>query len=112
MEATVKVTKEMKGNVCTLRVFGILDFSTMEPFVKEVQSIEYEVSKVIVDFEKLEFIDSTGIGAIINLVHAANSKKFTVEFIKMGEEIMELFDTIGVFTIMESLLEKDRDSFV
>ncbi|MDC3414980.1 STAS domain-containing protein [Aquibacillus sp. 3ASR75-11] len=102
MESSIRVVKEENG-ICTFRVSGVLDYSTMNPFIEEIQSIEIGTKKVIVHFDELEFIDSTGIGAIINLVHDANAKNFKVEFQGINEEIEELFDTIGVFQIMEQL---------
>ncbi|WP_102345145.1 STAS domain-containing protein [Bacillus sp. Marseille-P3661] len=99
----VKITKELDKGVCTLFISGVLDYSTMETFISEVQSIEDGIKKVIVNFSKLEFIDSTGIGAIINLVHEANAKQFGVELDGITPEIEMLFETIGVFQIMESI---------
>lgn len=103
MEENIRVTKEIANNICTFRVSGVLDYATMNPFIEEIQSIELGTKKVIVDFTELEFIDSTGIGAIINLVHEAMDKKFKVELDGINEEVKELFDTIGVFQIMETL---------
>ncbi|MGP4041832.1 STAS domain-containing protein [Gracilibacillus sp. D59] len=105
MYDTLEVSKKTEGNVCTLYVTGVLDYSTMDPFIKKIKEIETGSKKVIVNFEKLEFIDSTGIGAIINLVHEANDKKFKVSLDGMNDEISDLFDTLGVYQIMESLLE-------
>ncbi|MBM7573322.1 anti-anti-sigma factor [Aquibacillus albus] len=102
----MEVKKERSNNICTLYVDGVLDYSTMEPFVEKVRSIEEGIEKVIVDFTDLEFIDSTGIGAIINLVHEANTKQFEVELCGIIDEIKDLFETIGVFQIMEALQEE------
>ncbi|MRG85038.1 STAS domain-containing protein [Salinibacillus xinjiangensis] len=103
MKDTVEVKKEIDDNQCILHVSGVLDYSTMEPFIEEIQSIEEGIAKVVVHFGGLEFIDSTGIGSIINLVHEANTKKFEVELDGINEEIQELFETIGVFEIMDSI---------
>ncbi len=103
MEANLIVKKEINERICTLRVSGVLDYSTMNPFIEEIQSIESGTKKVVVDFEQLEFIDSTGIGAIINLVHEATDKEFEVELVSINEEVKELFETIGVFEIMKTL---------
>ncbi|WP_018933371.1 STAS domain-containing protein [Gracilibacillus lacisalsi] len=105
MYDTLEVYKKSEGNVCTLYVSGVLDYSTMDPFIKKIQEIEVSSKLVIVNFERLEFIDSTGIGAIINLVHEAKNKNFKVKLDGMNNEIEELFETLGVFQVMKSLLE-------
>lgn len=97
------VRKSVNGNECTLKVSGFLDYSSMDPFIKGIRSIEEGIEKVIVNFGELEFIDSTGIGAIINLAHEANDRHFEVELVGMNPEVRDLFETIGVFDIMSSL---------
>jgi anti-anti-sigma factor len=99
----VKVQKVEEESVCTLYVTGVLDYSTMGTFTEEVQSIKSGTNKVIINFEGLEFIDSTGIGGIINLVHEANEKHFKVELEEISEENEVLFNMIGVFDIIDAL---------
>lgn len=108
MDETIEVKKVAQDTNCTLYVSGVLDYATMDPFVEEIRSVESDIKKVIIDFTDLEFIDSTGIGAIINLVHEANSKLFGVEISGLSEENKELFETIGVFQIMKSLREAGK----
>ena len=103
----VQVVKVEKDSVSTLHVSGVLYYLTMNVFIEEVQSIKIGTKKVIIDFEKLEFIDSTGIGAIINLVHEASGKNFKIELVHVNEENRVLFDMIGVFEIIESLQMED-----
>ncbi len=103
MEDMIKLSKTVEGSICTIAVNGVLDYATMDPFIEEIRAIEVGTTKVIIDFTELEFIDSTGIGAIINLVHEANAKEFAVELVGINTEIEELFETIGVYQIMQSL---------
>lgn len=103
MEDIIKINKVVEGSICTITVNGVLDYATMEPFNDEIRGIEEGTEKVIIDFTELEFIDSTGIGAIINLVHEANAKQFEVELTGISNEIEGLFETIGVYQIMHSL---------
>lgn len=99
----VNVLKVEQDSVCTLHVSGLLDYSTMGSFIEEVHSIKIGTKRVVINFEGLEFIDSTGIGAIINLAHEANEKQFKVELSGISEENEALFNMIGVFEIMEAL---------
>jgi anti-anti-sigma factor len=103
LEGYVKVSKDIQDNICTLRVRGVLDYSTMNPFLRETESIEKETAKVIIDFTGLDFIDSTGIGSIINLVHESADKNMEIQLTGMKEEVKHLFDTVGLFSIMEML---------
>lgn len=107
MDAMLKVKKMTGGNVCNLQVSGVLDYATMDPFVSEIRSVEPDVKQVVIDFSGLEFIDSTGIGAIINLVHEAKAKNFTVKLEGISQETGELFETIGVFEIIKTLQQEE-----
>ncbi|MFB5087023.1 STAS domain-containing protein [Psychrobacillus sp. PGGUH221] len=99
----INVLKEEQDNVCTLHVSGLLDYSTMDSFIEKVHSIKDGTNRVIINFESLEFIDSTGIGAIINLAHKASEMQFKVELVGISEENEDLFNMIGVFEIIEAL---------
>ncbi|WP_284036401.1 STAS domain-containing protein [Neobacillus sp. 114] len=90
-----------------IKLRGLLDFSTVDAF-NFVEKIPEHIASIDVDFSELEFIDSTGIGAIISILHKANSLGAEVDFIGMSEETKELFETIGVFDIKESLLGEGR----
>ncbi|WP_067724666.1 STAS domain-containing protein [Oceanobacillus damuensis] len=103
MEDMINIETKKEGNTCTIFVSGVVDYSTMDPFIKEIRAVERGTAEVIVNFKGLEFIDSTGIGAIINLAHEANDKQFAVKLEGMSEETNELFDMIGVFQIMQTL---------
>lgn len=92
---------------CTLKFSGILDYSTMDTFIEKVRSIKTDTKNVVIDFTELEFIDSTGIGAIINLVHEANEKDFLVELVGISPENEALFNMIGVFDIIETLQNRE-----
>ncbi|ENH97535.1 hypothetical protein J416_05973 [Gracilibacillus halophilus YIM-C55.5] len=103
MYDTLTVEKKHDGDQCTIYVSGVLDYSTMDPFNEEIEALHHGVNNVTINFESLEFIDSTGIGAIINLVHEANDKQFKVELEGINDDMQDLFETIGVFQILDSL---------
>ena len=92
--------------VDTKQVFkldGVLDYSTVDTFDFFGKTKEF-VTELEVDFSELEFIDSTGIGAILSILHSASSLNAKVNFVGMTDETKELFETIGVFEIKKSLL--------
>lgn len=58
---------------------------------------------MIISFLELEFIDSTGIGAILEVIHLANKNGIIVQLEDLSDDAREIFDIIGVFQIQESL---------
>ncbi|WP_010649923.1 STAS domain-containing protein [Oceanobacillus massiliensis] len=108
MEEMIDVAITIKDKTCRIFVSGILDYATMEAFNEKIRLIDEGTDKVIINFEGLEFIDSTGIGSIINLVHEANDKQFQVELEGINDEVSVLFETIGVFQILETLQKEGK----
>ncbi|BDH60737.1 hypothetical protein MTP04_08670 [Lysinibacillus sp. PLM2] len=102
----LSVENFVEGTKLILKLKGVLDYSTVDTFnFKEFTSDSIE--EIEVDFSNLEFIDSTGIGAIISILHTAVSLSAKVNFKGMSEDTKELFETIGIFDIKKSLLGDD-----
>lgn len=99
----IEIVKVEEQSTCTLHVSGILDYSTINRFIDEVQTIKDGTKKVIVNFSALEFIDSTGIGSIVNLVHEANDRNFLVELDGLSKGKREMFNMIGVYEILDAI---------
>lgn len=102
MELTV--TKEVQGETTILKLKGILDISTqkvIEPFITEIDSIK----TLIFDFSELEFIDSTGIGSIIDSIYVAQEKNFMIELTGVDEAINDVFETVGLYHILATIQE-------
>ena len=100
------VESNIDGTVQNIGMKGVLDFSTVDSFNFVNETPDF-VTEFIVEFSELEFIDSTGISAILSILHKASSLGATVTFNGMSEETKDLFETIGVFEIKKSLLKEE-----
>ncbi|WP_188206543.1 STAS domain-containing protein [Alkalibacillus aidingensis] len=85
-----------------LIIEGILDISTRSAFDQAFQQME-SIDKLEIDLKNLEFIDSTGIGGIMDIIFASQEQSFKLSINNMNLEIEEIFNTLGMFKIMESL---------
>jgi anti-anti-sigma factor len=98
----LSVRKETEGETTILKLKGILDISTvqlMEAYLNDIVGIK----NLIFDFTELEFIDSTGIGAIINTIYLSQEKGFSLQFQGMNELTHEVFETIGLYQILDAI---------
>jgi anti-anti-sigma factor len=90
-------------------VEGVLDIATVDIFHERVDHLEEEgFSILIVDFSKLLFIDSTGIGAMLRVIYLSRDKGFSVQLNGMSENIKDIFETVGVMRILAALQKEDR----
>ncbi|XJZ27007.1 STAS domain-containing protein [Bacillota bacterium Lsc_1132] len=100
MGLTVNV--EVQGETTIFKIKGILDISTnnlIEPYLNNIEHIKI----LILDFSELEFIDSTGIGSIINIIYLSLEGHFTLKLQGINQEIKDIFETVGVFQILETI---------
>lgn len=98
------VQKEVKDSTLILSLKGILDISTsnkMEPYINEISDIEC----LIFDFNELDFIDSTGIGSIMNAIYLSKEKNFKLILRGVDELTDEVFRTVGLYYVLETIQE-------
>jgi stage II sporulation protein AA (anti-sigma F factor antagonist) len=89
---TLSIKKEIKESTLFVQIIGLMDYSTMDDFQLEIPS---SVTKVVIDFTDLDFIDST--------IYSTKESDRNVEFIGLNQTVIDLFETIGVFRVMEAL---------
>lgn len=91
----LEIKTEIANEVATLHFDGFLDIST-------VDSIEISVSKLIdihevnLDFDKITFVDSTGIGTISKILRKLNSEGVTAKIRNIPADVFEVFDILGL----------------
>lgn len=98
----LKVKKEVDVSTVIFHLKGILDISTsnvIEPYLDNIHGIEI----LIIDFSGIEFIDSTGIGSIINIIHLSLEKSFKVKLQGIDEETNQVFEMVGLYDILEAI---------
>ena len=58
---------------------------------------------LIIDFSGLEFIDSTGIGSIMNAIYLSQEKGFKLQLKGVDELTHTVFEMVGLYQILEAL---------
>jgi anti-anti-sigma factor len=102
MTLSVRFQKSQQGSQYYVKIIGIMDYSTIDAF-QEGMDIPENINHVTLDFSGLEFIDSTGIGSLLGLMYTAQERGWSIGLVELTEEIKEVFDTVGVFRVMEAL---------
>lgn len=95
------VEKEVEGSTVTLFMKGMLDISTSNVIAPYLKEIHEGVSVLIIDFSELEFIDSTGIGSIIDAIHLSQELNFTLKLQGVNQLTHDVFEMVGLFEILE-----------
>ncbi|HHW04192.1 MAG TPA: STAS domain-containing protein [Thermoanaerobacterales bacterium] len=98
----LNVKSRLEGKTVRLSLEGILDISTVDTFNGQTEQLS-GISELVLDMAGLEFIDSTGVGAILQVVRLSQERGFTVSLENANENISELLNTVGLFQLIEAL---------
>lgn len=113
-EESLYIKRErLNNNIEILRFFGVVNEENIGIFREHIDRlINSDVNLIILDLEKLEEIDSTGIGTIISLLKRMRLNNGDVRIIKLRGAVKKLFELlridqgIEVFEDLESAIEK------
>jgi anti-anti-sigma factor len=101
----LEMQHERKGSTLYVKIIGLMDYSTIDRFQLDIPD---HIAKLVVDFSALDFIDSSGIGAVLSIIYYASERDLSVEFEGLHHTVSELFETVGVFRIMETLQKRGQ----
>lgn len=102
---SLTVRKDVQGGTTIFTLKGILDISTsnvIDPYLDDLGDINI----LVLDFSELEFIDSTGIGSIINAIYLTQEKNFTLKLQGIDELTHQVFETVGLYQILNAIQEE------
>lgn len=96
-----------ESNSWHLKLSGELDISTVEEFRSSVENIPSAITEVFLDLSALEFVDSTGVGSMVQAVEFLEAQDYLVRFIDVPQEIYEVLDILGIPELLgEELFER------
>ena len=99
MEIKTK-TKEKAG---LIEVSGELDIATIKDFEVEVERLWGLVDIIDIDFAGVEFIDSTGLQALVYSIMKTKGKNIGIKIFNISREIYDVLEILGI----PELLGKD-----
>jgi len=83
---------EKKGDVGVLSLSGNLDISKQTRFKEEiVKSLGTEVSRVVLNFKGVSFIDSACLGVLVSLLRRLKTQGGDVRICSPQEEVRSIF---------------------
>ncbi len=103
------VRNKRMNDVEILSLFGVINAENISVFHEHIERVlDDDVQLVILDLEKLEEIDSTGIGGIISLLKRMRLKNGDVRIVKIRGAVKKLFELLRIdrgIDIFESIDE-------
>jgi len=98
----LKVNKETKRNVIILEIEGQLNALTageFKPVIKEL--FEDKHSSFVFDFNKLNLIDSSGVGAVVSVFKRARADGGDAKIANLSSQPKEVFDIFRLSEVID-----------
>lgn len=86
--------------VSYLKLSGELDISVVEEFRLNIKSIPKTTIEVYLDFSGVEFVDSTGVGSLVQVMNQLRAQDIKIMIKRIPKEIYEVFDLLGIPELM------------
>ena len=95
----LNISKESNATSLTVILEGRLDTTTAPDMEKELKDSLDDVTELIMDFEKLEYISSAGLRVLLS-AQKIMSRQGEMKLIHVSDTIMEIFEVTGFADIL------------
>ena len=106
-------TFDIRGECLVVRIMGEIDHHTTGEIRNQIDSVILKggIKKVIFDFNKVNFMDSSGIGLIMGRYKLMRAIDGKVIVFGAGENIKRLFDMSGINKIIRYFNSEEEAFF-
>jgi len=102
---SLEIEKRIQDTIIEIKPIGEVDIYTFPELKNQIFAlIEERSADIIIDGESLEYIDSTGLGALMSIYKKMQENSLNLKIINLKPNIYKLFDITGlnkVFNIRE-----------
>ena len=95
----LNINKTLEDKTLTVALEGRLDTTTAPQLEAELKSALSDVTSLVMDFEKLEYISSAGLRVLLSAQKTMN-KQGEMKLIHVNDVINEIFEVTGFSDIL------------
>ena len=96
----LNIVKKQDGDTLTVKLDGRLDTNTAPDFQTEMEPLLNDISKLVLDFEKLDYISSAGLRVLLTFEQEMEEQEKTLEVTNVNDIIHDVFDVTGFLDIL------------
>ena len=97
---TLNIEKSFENGKAVLTLEGRLNIDTAPVFSEALPLDEDSLKELVIDFEKVDYISSAGIRALLAAVQTMEGRG-EMKLVKVDESIMKIFEMTGFTEIVE-----------
>ena len=95
----MKIIKKQNGDTLCIAPEGRLDATNAPELEKEIKGAPDNITELVMDFEKLDYISSAGLRVMLS-AQKAMSRRGGMKVVHVNETIMEIFEVTGFSEIL------------
>lgn len=104
----MKINLESLNNITVVSLAGdVLDASVVGDFKSEMTPILKTKGHVIFDMENVQFVDSSGVGAILSCLRTLNAEGGDLKICSLSRPVRALFELVRMHKIFEIYDSRD-----
>jgi anti-anti-sigma factor len=96
---TFELTK-LNTEEVSISFYGDLDIEVTEIMVEEIYPSLLPFNKIDINLSEVPFVDSTGIGLLINLIDSLKKEKKSIRLSRVQPQVKDIFDIIQLSDIL------------
>jgi anti-sigma B factor antagonist len=112
MESQINLEyQDIKGrtNAKMVRFVGDLDATNVETVLEKICNLFNDgYINIVADFEKLRYVNSTGLGVLLHFSKSAKEKAGSFKIANVNENVYEIIEIIGATSLLEIYDELDE----
>ncbi len=98
----MKIITDKQGDVFICKLEGEIDFNNSPELRKSfIKLIENQAQKVVLDLEKVSYIDSSGLATLVEVLQKLKSSNGQLKLVNLQEKVRGVFE----ITKLEKLFE-------
>jgi len=96
----LNITKKQEGDTLTVTLNGRLDTRTAPELQGELEPLFGGVSRLVLDFEKIDYISSAGLRVLLTFDQELKEQGKAMELCHVNEMVHDVFDVTGFVDIL------------
>lgn len=92
---------QLEGKLLTVKVDGDLDVNTVRELKTVLEENLTGEPNIVLDCEKLNYIDSTGLGVLVSVLKKVQKYGGAIKIINLKSYLAKIFDVTGLTKIFE-----------
>ena len=100
MEDELKIRASREGNTATVVASGEIDLSTVDELRSAVTGAADDVEKLLLDLSDIEFIDSAGLGGLLELRSTLRSRSVTLQISAGDGPVKQAMEITGLSELL------------